>query len=501
VKSWIPPVASRADSWSVAEVAGAAESRTGRLRRAVPGTMLVGAVALLYATLGAAAVHSPGAWRSLGARVPPIAVVETALEDDRATSAKASDAALASLTTTTARDVARGEWPELFGPRGDSRSDIQGLDWEWPVERPPQAWQRSVGRGYSSPIARGQRVFVLQRVADDELVAALDLQTGELLWEFRWPTDFRCRYEYSDGPYGTPLALSDRLLAVGATGQLVCLDTATGRCLWRRDLRREFDQPRGPYGFGSGLLVDEDRVLLNVGAGQRDAGVVAFDLATGETRWTATDHGAAFTTPRIVGSGASRRVVVLTDRGLVALEPETGRECWFCEHHSRVTDTINAVSPLVQGSRVLLVAGPGAGAVCLEAAAESYRVVWRDRRVLDSIFNTLVADRGRVFGFGALRQGGATLRRLDLATGRLDWQVASEIDRGQALAVDGRLVIVGEYGHLGRLGLDDPTGNSLEVSAHPVLPSPCYSAPALHHGRLLIRNETRLVCYDLRPHR
>lgn len=390
------------------------------------------------------------------------------------------------------------DWPALFGAHGDSRSAALGLDWTWAGSAPSLNWERSLGRGYSAPVARGQRVFTFHRRDDEEVIGAVELETGRLLWEATWPTRFRCRYEYSDGPYSTPLVAHDRILAVGAEGRFVCLAIDDGRLLWSRDLREELGQPLGPYGFGAGLLEDAGQVFLNVGGVERRAGVAAFDVLTGATLWTATDQGAAFTTPRMIVHGENRRLLVLTDTGLVCLNPATGAEAWTFPFRSRVADTVNAVTPLVQGSRVLLVAGPGTGAACLELTDDAYEVVWRDRRVLDSVFNPLVPHEGMIFGFGARRQGGATLRRLDFATGRLQWQRATELDRGQAVAVDGRLLILGERGHLGVVSLDDPTGDSLRVTDEPILAAPCYSAPALHRGRLLLRNEQCLRCYDLR---
>ncbi|MFO0816515.1 MAG: PQQ-binding-like beta-propeller repeat protein [Pirellulales bacterium] len=372
------------------------------------------------------------------------------------------------------------------------------MDWSWVGANPPLAWKIPAGRGYSSPVAAAGRVILFYRWDNDEILAAHELASGRELWRVSWPTQYRCRYEYSDGPYSTPLIHDQRVVAVGAEGRMVCVTLDDGVMLWERDLKRDFELESSDYAFGAGIAADQNRLYLNVGAGQRDAGVVCFDSATGETVWAATDHGRAFTSPRFLSGEARGLVVFLTDRGLVAVEREEGRVAWEYPLRSRVADTVNAVTPLVRDSQIFAVAGQGAGAVGLDCGEETPRPQWRDRRALDSVFNTLVGHRESVFGFTAMRQGGATLRKLDFATGKLLWERPSELDRGQAMAVDGRLVVVGEHGHLGVARLDDSTGESLVVTAAPLLERPCYSAPAVHHGRLLLRNELQLMAFDLR---
>lgn len=397
-----------------------------------------------------------------------------------------------------AAEIDGQDWPALFGPHGDCQSHERGLDWNWVGGFPPLAWEAPVGRGYSSPVAAAGRVILLHRVENEEILAAFELADGRELWRTAWPTRFRCRYEYSDGPYSTPLIHDRRVFAVGAEGRLVCVSLDDGIVLWQRDLRRDYELKASDYGFGAGLAADGRHLYLNVGAGHREAGVVCFDLATGATVWTATDHGRAFTTPRLLSTTAGRQVVFLTDRGLVAVEAATGRVVWEFPFRSRVADTVNAVTPLVRDSRLLAVAGQGAGAVCLDVGQGEPQPQWRDRRALDSVFNTLVGHRDAVFGFTAMRQGGATLRKLDFATGKILWERSSDLDRGQAIAVDGKLVVVGEQGHLGVASLEDTTGDSLVVNSEPLLEQPCYSAPAVHRGRLLVRNELRLMAFELR---
>ncbi len=131
-----------------------------------------------------------------------------------------------------------------------------------------------------------------------------------------------------------------------------------------------------------------------------------------------------------------------------------------------------------------------------------YEEIWRHRRGLDSHYNNLVAAGGLVYGFSA-RDRTSSLWCIDLATGEPRWKLTSELGRGMSLAVDGQLLLLGEYGHLGSLPLDPSEGAGpptlTALTPEPLLAHPCYTQPTLARGLLYLRNERELVCYDLRP--
>jgi len=63
----------------------------------------------------------------------------------------------------------------------------------------------------------------------------------------------------------------------------------------------------------------------------------------------------------------------------------------------------------------------------------THDLVWKDRRVLDSQFNSLLSHEGYLYGFTAKRAGGSAFRCIDFATGKLQWSVNSDLQRDHAL--------------------------------------------------------------------
>lgn len=390
-------------------------------------------------------------------------------------------------------------WPQLFGPHRDGTSHETGLVTEWSEQGPPEHWRLDVGTGYSAPVAFGDRMIVFHRQGDEEIVECLEAETGESLWTFAYPTAYECRYEYSDGPYSTPIIEDDRVYAWGAEGRLHCLNLDDGSMVWARSLSEEYEVEEGLFAVGASPLLEGDRLILNVGGAQPGSGIVAIDKQTGETLWTATDDGASYATPTAATIHNRRYVFVLTSEGLVSLDPNTGSVWWQIPFKPRKLDSCNAATPLVDGDLVLITAGPGAGSVCLRILPDgNYEEVWRDRRVLDSQYNNLICIDGFVYGYPSKWNGGAKFRCLELATGDLRWKWPSLIDRGASLAVDDRFILLGETGHLATMDVDPTEPRPISMTAEPIVGGPCYTAPALHRGLLYLRTERTLLCLNLR---
>lgn len=395
-------------------------------------------------------------------------------------------------------DVPRDQgWPRLFGPTRNSISGEQQIRTEWSGGGPPIQWRATAGTGYSSPVVAQGRIVLLHRFDAEERVDCWDAETGAVIWSYSYPTTYDCEYAHSEGPYSTPVIDGQRVYTLGAQGQLHCLDLAAGKLIWRRLLHEEYEPPERKWPHAGSPWIDGDLLILNLGSPL--AGILGIDKQTGASRWSVDDEPAGCATPVTAVIHGLRHAFVFTNKSLVSLDPETGKIRWRVSHFCRAPDSDNSTSPLVSGDLVLAVTGPGPGAICLRILPDGgYEEKWRDRRVLDSQFNTLIHVGDHVYGFSSTRQDGATLRCVELATGKLQWQWASDLARGQGLAVDGRLILWGERGHLASVEVNSAEAQPVSMTQEPLLEGPCYSAPALHRGLLYLRNEQQLLCLNLR---
>lgn len=405
------------------------------------------------------------------------------------------------------RSVTQGEtnsrqdsdWPQLFGPDRTSVVDTV-IDPIWGEDGPSEIWSFDIGTGYGSPVVSDGKLVFNHRIGDQEILQCVDAETGEPIWEHRYATTFETEYEYSNGPYGTPVIAGGNVFAVGGQGQFFCLDLATGEIVWDRPLYEEYGMEDDIFPVGSAPLLLERQLIFNLGAGDKNAGIISMDRETGETLWEATDHDPAYCTPFAAKIHNQPFTFVVTEFGLVCLNPEDGTVDWTIEHRSRSPLSYNAVSPLVDGDKVLVVTGPGPGAVCVRVLPDrSYEPVWKNRRVIDCQYNSIMLHDGLVYGFTAAGQGGAEFRCVEFETGKLRWKYHSVLRRGQGLIAGNAIVLLGERGHLASLIADPKSPQVLAFTQQPVMSEPSYCSPALANGRLYLKDETRIACFDVRP--
>ncbi|MEO1525201.1 MAG: PQQ-binding-like beta-propeller repeat protein [Planctomycetota bacterium] len=394
------------------------------------------------------------------------------------------------------------EWPALFGANRLSFVDTK-INAIWPTTGPKLVWESPVGTGYGSPVTAQGRVVFSHRLDQQEIIECRDVSCGDLLWQVRYPTTAVCDFEYSDGPYSTPVidAASGRVFHVGGHGQFKCVDFETGRVLWSRALHDEYGMEPDIFPVGASPLLDKNdgskHGQLIFGLGSIDAGVISLDAATGETRWEATEDGPSYGTPFVSTIESNRYAFVLTAEGLVSLEPDSGRVDWHFPFRRRGDLARNATSPLVLGDRVFLIAS-GRGAACLKVMPDrSYEKVWHERRSLDSQYNTLMLVDESIYSFTSSGQGGADFCCLDTQTGKIAWRYRSVLKRGMGLASRNAFVLLGERGHLASLAISDSEPQVLSFTTEPLMSDPCYCSPAIAGSLLILKDEERIAVFDL----
>jgi len=387
-------------------------------------------------------------------------------------------------------------WPTLLGPCRDGSSPETGLQLEWSEQGPPERWRIRVGTGYSSPVVMADNLILFHRQDDREVVECYDPSRGESRWRFSWFATYRCPFNHSSGPYSAPVLMDGLVFALGAMGELCCLRQADGSEVWRRDLYRDYRVKIEVWPASCSPLIEGERLIVNVGGRATEAGVVALDKNSGATLWTATADGASCSTPCAATIHGRRYLFVWTADALVSLDPVDGRVHWRIPFCAKNPEAAHGTPVLVMDD-VVFISGYQIGNLCVRVLPDgSYQELWRDKRkALDSQYNNLFHEGGRVWGFSTSRGG---LHCLDLSTGELLWRWRSSVRNGSMIAVDGAYLLFGENGRLAVLEIASQGVTVRSMTPRAVLAPPCVSYPALHNGRLFLRNEEELVCIDLR---
>ena len=423
-------------------------------------------------------------------------------------------------------DAVTHDWVSFLGPSHNAVST------ETPLRRylpPPLVWEWPTGIGYAAPSVTGDRLLFIHRLGDEEVVECRHAETGEAQWRFRYPTAFDDLYGNNNGPRASPVVDGNLVFTVGAEGKLHCLQLETGEAVWSKDFWVDYGVTQDFFGTASTPLVEGGLLVVNVG-GPRRACVVGFDLATGREAWRAGDWGASYSSPIPATIHGQRRVFVLAGGrsnpptgGLLSVDPATGAVDFTVSHRSSEYISANASCPVVFGDRVFISASQGAGGVLIEIRPDfTHRVVWTTED-FGLFVNTPIHQDGYLYGFDGENQGDSSLACVEAATGQIVWREAATwtegvqqngrlrplgvgTARGSLLAVDGRFVCLGEFGHLLWLDLT-PEGYTEVARTWLFAARESFTLPVLSRGLLYVRQNTRdfltgdpprLLCYDLR---
>ena len=391
------------------------------------------------------------------------------------------------LVNVTAQD-----WPQILGPGRNGIYTGPPIVASFPRSGPPQIWAREVGAGFAGPAVSAGKLILFHRVNNREVVEAMDAATGKMLWTFDYATSYRDDFGFDEGPRAVPVIAGGRVFTHGADGWLHGLDFVTGRQLWSADTRRVFDAPKGYFGVATSPLVDGARVMVNVGG--KTGGIVAFDAASGKTLWTSTKDEASYAAPVMADIAGVRTAVFFTRTGLVALDPSNGSIRYQYRWRARMAASVNAATPIVVKDQIFLSASYGTGAVLLQVANNAVKPVWSGDESLSNHYSSSVHKDGYLYGFDGRQEFGQSLRCVELATGKVMWNVDG-FGAGTLLIAGDALVIMRESGELA-LAPASPKAFRFNARAQ-LLPGVVRAYPALADGRYFVRNDRQLRAFDL----
>jgi outer membrane protein assembly factor BamB len=384
---------------------------------------------------------------------------------------------------------AKPYWTDFRGPLRDGRYEEMAIVTDWPASGPPRLWRKPIGGGYASFVVANGKAFTIEQRRSQEVVTAYDLASGHEVWSHGWDAFFQ-ESMGGDGPRATPTWHQGRIYALGAEGELRCLDADTGRGVWSKNILRDNGAQNVQWGMAaSPLIVDENVVVLPGGPGGRS--VVAYNKLTGEPAWYALDDKAAYTSPMLVTLAGERQIVTVTSTRAVALTP-SGKLLW--EYPWRTEYDINASQPVIVGpDRFILSAGYGHGAALIRIAksggAYTAAPVWENTRMKNKFTSSVLHD-GHIYGLDE-----SILACVNAETGDLKWK-GGRYGYGQIVLASGHIIVAAENGDVALVRATPERHD--EVVRFSALEGKTWNYPAISDGVLLVRNGTEMSAFRVR---
>lgn len=387
------------------------------------------------------------------------------------------------------KPTASADWPDWRGPNRDGH--VAQLPSHLP-SKPKIVWKNAVVEGGLSGLSvSNNRLISAERDFADEndVYRCFNTSDGELIWQIHFPA--RGKLDFGQSPRATPVFHRDRVYLLGAFGDLRCVNAATGKMIWQRNLQRDFRAPLPTWGFCSPPLIVDDVLIVNPGA--TNASLAALDLNTGRTRWTTPGHPAAYA-PFISAPIAGARQIVGYDKiSLGGWEPKTGKRLW--QIIPSVEGDFNVPTPIAFANGVFVATENNGARLYSCASAEKFScqptATFADLKP-DTSTPVLVNNRL----FGSTHQNLFCLSAADL---KPIWQhtedalgdhttFLADAERVLIISLSGELILIDakadKYSILSRLRLLE---DDVEL----------YSHPALVGSRFYARAGSILACFDL----
>jgi outer membrane protein assembly factor BamB/protein-L-isoaspartate O-methyltransferase len=347
---------------------------------------------------------------------------------------------------------------------------------------------------------RDGRVVTLGYRDEREYVSAVSTETGEQLWMVDiGPAVQESKLMRWLGQR-TPTIDEERVYAVRSDGDIVCLAAEDGREVWRKKCPEEFGTRAGSWGFCDYPLVDGEHLICRPGGSK--ATVVALNRKSGEVVWDMVvperrhSHAATIVSE---GGGVRQYLTSLHPKGLLSVAARDGGKLWLYDGLN--TRTASSVTPLVRADVVLAFNGYGAKRARLVLAKSGENGVkiredYLHRGSLNPFQDSTVWIGERVY---ALR-GANRLACYEAASGELVFDTELSKGRCAMTYADGHLYVLSSEGTISLLKVTDDQLLARSQIQFPEHESALgASNPVIAGGRLWLRNDDRLFCYDLRP--
>jgi outer membrane protein assembly factor BamB len=407
-------------------------------------------------------------------------------------------------------DNSTGDWPQWRGPKRDGVSTDTGLLTEWPKGGPKLLWEgKGAGRGYATLAITGGRIYTLGdtlSTADDkdDYASCFDATNGKQLWKTKLGPLFIYRDKTPSrvSPRSTPTVDGDHVYFLTADSDLVCLTTA-GKEVWRKNLKKDFGGKKGDgWDYSESPLIDGEKLICTPGGGQNT--MAALNKKTGEKIWSAVvagDKGAGHSSPVIAEVGGTRLYVQTTAGNVLSVRASDGKVQWTYP----IGATAVIPTPIVKGDLVFAAAGYGKGGALLRQVAGGdgnvkMEEVYGYKKEMANKHGGVVLIGDYIYG-DTDSSGRVWCAKLMTGEVQKGWQkTGSESGSAAITAANGHLYVRYDKGVMALVKASPEAGykesGSFKIPHHDERPS--WSHPVVTGGRLYLREDDYILCYDLK---
>ncbi len=388
------------------------------------------------------------------------------------------------LSTVFAED-----WPQWRGLRANGIS-AEEIASSWPAGSPRQLWKAEVGTGFSACVVANGLLVTMGNRDQQDIITCLNAETGVLQWTYQYAADVDPNL-FEGGPTATPTIAAGRVYTLSRQGRVCCLELASGKVVWEKQIREELKANVPEWGFSGSPVMTTPGLLLNMGSHG-----VLLNAADGTVQWNSDNSDdAGYATPVLLPETEPQLALVMSGKSLNAVEVASGEIAWQTRWITRYG--VNAADPQLVPEGIFLSSGYGKGTTLLKlpVIGTEPEAIYRSRDLRNQMSPGVIID-GYIYAPDGDAGTNPPFHCLEVATGKLKWSHAG-LGSATLIAAGEQLIILSDQG---KLVLAQASAEQfLPLAEAQVIDGKCWTLPTLANGRLYCRNAVgTLVCLDMK---
>lgn len=398
------------------------------------------------------------------------------------------------------------DWPQWRGPNRNNISSEKNLLQSWPATGPKLLWTfKDAGVGYSGPAIVGNSLFMMGVQNESESIFALDTNTGKQLWST--PIGKPYTNKWGGGPRSTPTFDSGKVYGISGEGDLICVDSKSGKKEWLVSLAKELEgKVMKIWGFSESPLIDGDKVVCSPGGSK--GSIAALDKNTGKVLWRSTEITDEASYSSIIKAKVGKHDVYIqmTAGGLQGIDANSGKKL-FSEKVG-VNGIAIIPTPIFHDNKVYVTSdyGTGCGLVNLTPTESGItsKIVY-ENKVMQNHHGGVILIDGNIYGAsGNCNDRAARWKCQDLLTGEAKWESEKLNQTGSITYAGKRLYIYGQND--GTVVLVEPTPKEWIETGRFKIPETTkierqsgkiWTHPVVSNGKLFLRDFDLVFCFDV----
>jgi outer membrane protein assembly factor BamB len=429
------------------------------------------------------------------------------------------------LLVALAAHINAQDWPQYMGPNRNNISDQKGILRSWPEKGPEILWTADLGIGFGGPVIKDGKVYLLDRKDEVcDIMRCFDFSNGNELWRYNYDAPGTAMFP---GSRSVPAVDGNYVYSCGHNGDLYCINIKTHKPVWNKNIWKDFGGDKLPiWAITQCPLIYKNLIIILSQA--PEAGVVAYNKLTGDVVWKTPNLGnETYASPAIVKiAGEDHIAMVISSTNpighrelpqtlgrIVGIRPLTGEILW---EYNNWQNHIQVASALDAGDgRVIVVGGYELGTAMIKVEKKtdgSYSVkeLFRHNDFGDHTKPPILYNGYFYAQFSTnSKRDGLVCMNME---GKVMWKTMRNplFDKGSMILAEGLIIATDGRTTLyliepdpsgfkplasAELLKEGGTGSENDPLASRVGGSTQNWGPmALADGKLLIRDQTRLMC-------